>query len=174
MKTLRESELCLLPWSDAHTPQTVVWLNDPAIQRDFGLVFPVTVEKHDSWRHQQTRMLAWAIELDAVHVGNLLVFVNDRHKSGYLQIYIGDPAMQGLGLGKRAMKLVLDHAFSTLLLHRIWLHTLPSNERAAKLYASLGFKQEGSEREAILSRGHVFTDQFRWSLLSHEWDSCRV
>ncbi len=138
------------------------------------MVFPVTIEKHDSWRRQQTGMLAWAIELDTVHVGNLLVYVNDRHKSGYLQIYVGNSAMQGMGLGKRAMKLVLDHAFSTLSLHRIWLHTLPSNERAAKLYASLGFKQEGSEREAILNREHVFTDQLRWSLLSHEWDSCRV
>lgn len=164
----------LVNWTNEHSQNTVLWLSDPQLQRDFGVTFAVSLAEHDAWRQRQNGLLAWAIVVDAEHVGNLLIFLNQRQNSGYLQVYIGNPKFRGRGLGKLALELALEHVFSELNLHRIWLHTFPENVRAEHLYQSLGFLPEGCERLAFKGVDGEFKDQHRWSILADEWYAMRV
>jgi RimJ/RimL family protein N-acetyltransferase len=158
----------LVPWNDTHDERTVRWLNDPAIRASFGITSPVSLESHRRWQASQAATVAWAIEVDGLHCGNLLLDLNRRHDSAYLQIYIGEPGKQGRGVGRAAMELALAQAFGHLGLHRVWLHTRPDNIWAQRLYQSLGFRHEGIERESVKADG-VYLSQQRWSLLASEW-----
>lgn len=161
--------LYLLPYADEHDRQTVLWLNDPALQQGFGLAREVTLESHRKWLVGNPDCLMWAITHEGgEHVGNVLLHPAMARSSAYLQVYVGDPGCRRRGVAYRALSGVLAYAFSNLRLHRIWLHTLPGNLAADALYAKLGFFREGVEREA-LPRDGGFVDQFRWALLEHEW-----
>lgn len=158
----------LVPWQDKHDAQTVRWLGDPAIRASFGITTAVSLESHRRWRAAQPALVAWAICTGGFHCGNLLLDLNRRHDSAYLQIYIGEPAQQGRGLGRAAMELALNEAFDVLALNRVWLHTRADNARAQRLYHRLGFRAEGVERESVKSGGR-YLDQQRWALLASEW-----
>src|SRR5262245_48613499 len=62
------------------------------------------------------------------------------------RIVVGE---RGRGVGRRALALVLEHAFGTLGAHRVWLDVITHNERARRAYAAAGFVHEGVQREAL-------------------------
>jgi|GEM_PF-1304324 len=158
----------LIPYGKEHDALTVQWLNDPELQRDFGLSHLVTLESHRIWIEGNPDTRIWAITESGVHLGNVLLQVNAGRRAAYLQIYLGEQCARGRGLGWAALVAALDQGFNHLGVHRVWLHTLSHNKAAEALYAKAGFILEGIEREAVFRAG-VFSDQFRWSLISHEW-----
>jgi diamine N-acetyltransferase len=76
---------------------------------------------------------------------------------------------RGRGLGREALRLVVDRAFRELGAHRVWLDVLPHNERALRAYRDVGFVHEGVMREAQLANG-VYESLAIMSILEHEWD----
>jgi RimJ/RimL family protein N-acetyltransferase len=160
----------LAPWTDAHDARTVAWLNDPDIRATFGVTSTPTLEGHRRWKAAFAGLSAFAILAEGAHVGNALLLRNDRHRSAYLQLYIGSPEHRGRGLGRRSLEALLQLAFGGLGLHRVWLHTLPDNTAAERLYQSVGFLREGLERDAVMANGG-FRSQNRWSLLASDFRS---
>ena len=159
----------LLPYTKKHDEATVRWLNDSHVKSTFGLQRSVSLDTHRRWVESATDTRIWAItDASCRHVGNVLLKINEQHATGYFQIYIGEARARGTGLGSQALQETLQKAFQKLALHRVWLHSLPSNLQARKLYAKFGFVMEGIEREALLVDNHR-VDQERWSLLAHEW-----
>jgi RimJ/RimL family protein N-acetyltransferase len=75
---------------------------------------------------------------------------------------------KGRGLGRKTVSLILKKAFEELSAHRLWLDVLLENERAFHVYKSLGFKEDGIQREA-LKRGNEFLSLRLMSMLSHEY-----
>jgi RimJ/RimL family protein N-acetyltransferase len=63
---------------------------------------------------------------------------------------------------------MLDHAFSTMGLHRVSLAVFSFNERAIRSYEKVGFVVEGRAREAIFRDGR-FWDEISMSMLATEW-----
>ena len=168
---LQTAGVKLVPYRPRHDARTVQWLNAPDIRMTFGISRPVTLASHRAWIEAAHGTLVWAInDAGDTHCGNVLLHCNARHRSAYFQIYIGEPAMRGRGIGKVVLDLVLAHAFTDLDLHRVWLHTFADNVPAERLYANAGFVDEGVERESILREGS-FCSQRRWSLLAREWRS---
>jgi RimJ/RimL family protein N-acetyltransferase len=62
----------------------------------------------------------------------------------------------------------MDRVFRHHGAHRLWLDVFVTNTRARRLYASLGFREEGLLRDAILRDGE-FHSQVLMSLLEHEY-----
>lgn len=56
---------------------------------------------------------------------------------------------RGTGASKRATMLLLEYAFCTLSLSRVYLCVLDSNKRAGRFYEKCGFKHEGIFRKHI-------------------------
>ena len=83
-------------------------------------------------------------------------------------ITIGEHDAWGQGYGTEATRLMVEHAFTTLRLHRVALSVFAFNERAIRSYRKVGFVVEGRSREAIWRDGRWW-DELHMSLLDHEW-----
>jgi diamine N-acetyltransferase len=79
---------------------------------------------------------------------------------------------RGRGLGRRALELIVDRAFTRHAAHRVWLDTFTGNERAQRAYAAAGFVREGVLREALLKDGR-FESLIVMSVLRAEWEARR-
>jgi len=76
-------------------------------------------------------------------------------------------ARKGLGIGRLAVRAVIDLAFLSLGAHRLWLDAKTTNSRARHLYASEGFREDGILRECLLGRDG-FESLARMSMLSSD------
>ncbi len=159
----------LFPYGEGEDVATVRWLNLQDLRDTFGLRQQLTVESHRRWIASANDTLVWGIRAGGgEHVGNVLLTVTERHRSGYFQIYIGDKGARGKGLGQAALSAALVLAFGHYGIHRVWLHTLLGNSTAERLYQKNGFEMEGIERDALWL-GDGYGSQKRWSLLEPEW-----
>lgn len=100
---------------------------------------------------------------------------------GYLLLQMGAPKNRdatlavalfpywwGRGFGKEAVRWAVDYGFRNLGLHRVSLVVMDGNERAIRLYKSLGFVEEGRKREGNWSHGE-WKDYLMMGLVNHEW-----
>ncbi|CEQ22955.1 GNAT family acetyltransferase [[Clostridium] sordellii] len=60
---------------------------------------------------------------------------------------------QGMGIGKKLMKELIDLSDNWLMLVRLELGVYPDNEKALKLYKSLGFEEEGLKKYSAIRNG---------------------
>ena len=112
---------------------------------------------------------AWAIELEGAFIGSIrLDRVDHQDRRASMAIGILNARCLGRGFGTEAIKLVLQHAFGDMRLHRIGIRVLAYNCRAIQAYQKCGFKIEGREREAGFVNGH-WHDDVIMGLLSHEF-----
>lgn len=79
---------------------------------------------------------------------------------------------QGQGYGTEAIRWALDWAFYSVGLHRVELTVLGWNPRAARLYESIGFPEEGRRRECLYRDGRWW-DEMHMGLLHREWDELK-
>lgn len=112
---------------------------------------------------------AWVIEVGGRLVGEIRLDNVDLHdRRASMAIGILDPALLGKGLGSEAIRLLLQHAFADLHLHRIGIRVLAYNQRAIRAYEKCGFVIEGREREAAFVNG-VWHDDVLMGVLEHEF-----
>lgn len=62
-------------------------------------------------------------------------------------------AEKGRGFGRAAVEAVKRYCFEELDAHRLWLDVFDDNNRARSLYASAGFRVEGTLRESVKTPG---------------------
>lgn len=72
------------------------------------------------------------------------------------------------GYGREALRLIIGYAFENLGLERITADTLEHNIGARNSLESVGFIQEGREREAVYFAGKKY-DRIKYALLSREY-----
>jgi RimJ/RimL family protein N-acetyltransferase len=88
-----------------------------------------------------------ATQTDNICIGHVGLYQIDyRVRKADFGILIGDTNQQGKGIGKAVSCVILDYGFQQLNLHKISLSVLATNERAIKLYHSIGFQKEGIMR----------------------------
>lgn len=95
--------------------------------------------------------------------------INAKNRSGSFRIAI-DTRLAGRGYGTEATRLMLDHGFGMLNLHRIELDVYSINERAIHVYEKVGFKREGVLRDAHYYN-HDYYDVVMMSILEDEYRS---
>jgi RimJ/RimL family protein N-acetyltransferase len=92
--------------------------------------------------------------------------------SALYHITIGESDAWGRGYGTEATRLMVDHAFGTLGLHRIALFVFEFNERAIRAYQRVGFVVEGRSRESVWRDGRWW-DELAMSILESDWRRAR-
>jgi ribosomal-protein-alanine N-acetyltransferase len=141
---LREKRL-----SDARADYT--WQSDPELSRFdavHALVMPFTLYLLDytaEIKRPRRSRFPLAIEtLEGRHIGNCTCYEIDEKKGeAQLGIMIGEPAYRDKGYGRDVINTVVDYAFTTTGLGRIYLKTLDWNTRAQTCFAACGFKPYG-------------------------------
>lgn len=98
--------------------------------------------------------------------------VDGDNGSVMYHITIGEKEVWGRGYGTEATRLMLDHAFGSLGLHRVALTVFEFNERAIRAYLRCGFVVEGRARESIWRDGRWW-DEVGMSILATEWQARR-
>jgi RimJ/RimL family protein N-acetyltransferase len=98
--------------------------------------------------------------------------LDGENGSALYHITIGEKDVWGRGYGTEATRLMLDHAFTTLGLHRVALSVFEFNTRAIRSYRRCGFQQEGRAREAIWREGRWW-DEISMSILEPDWAAAR-
>ncbi|MDO4833659.1 MAG: GNAT family protein [Bacillota bacterium] len=83
------------------------------------------------------------------------------------KIYVGGDN-RGKGIGREALEGLLKYLFEDMKYERVTLDYFTGNTRAAALYRSLGFVDEGVARNAC-SKDGVFYDLNLMSMLSSEY-----
>ena len=94
--------------------------------------------------------------------------LDGENGSALFHITIGEKDSWGKGYGTEATRLMLEHAFERLRLHRIGLSVFAFNERAIRAYRRAGFVIEGRAREAI-RRDDRWWDEIEMSILDSDW-----
>ena len=88
------------------------------------------------------------------HIGNVaLENIDTLNQSAEFAILVGDKTMWGKGVGKEAARLIIEHGFKELNLHRVYCGTAENNIGMQKLAVALGMKEEGRRREAMYKNG---------------------
>ncbi len=166
----------LLPFDEAALPLVREWINDEEVRRGTGTESPVTDWEHRRWYEsvmadpaQRVFLIAQGKRNEAHAVGALgLRGINWRSRHAEYWIYLGDRLARGKGLADEASRLLLQFAFATLGLHRVFLQVNVTNLPAISLYRRLGFVEEGLLRAAVFADGR-FVDRLLLSMLSHEF-----
>lgn len=119
--------------------------------------------------YNQGKTYHWAITEDGeAYLGTIsLKGIDLENRNAEYAICLRKCAM-GKGIAYEATGFVLEYAFSSLGLHRIYLNVLSDNKRAIHLYERCGFQFEGEWKE------HLYLDEryhsLRWyGINKEEW-----
>ena len=175
----------LISWPQGDEPR--VRLEEPRLAHgpECTEAFRESRHFHHPWVSAPCDMAGWRTYLDRlerdneagflirrVHDGrlcgiaNLNVIVYEALCSAYLSYYAVAP-MAGRGYMKEGLRLVIDHAFGVLGLHRLEANIQPGNENSVRLVESLGFECEGYSPRFLRINGR-WRDHERWALRSDQ------
>lgn len=103
-----------------------------------------------------------------VGVYNLSQIFYGPFRNAYLGYYALVP-YAGRGLMRAGMRLLLDHAFGELGLHRVQANIQPENAASIALVRGAGFRREGLARRYLMIRGQ-WRDHELWAITAEDRD----
>jgi ribosomal-protein-alanine N-acetyltransferase len=139
------------------------WLNDPEITHynSHGR-FPMTTEKLRDFvksanASNSSLVLAVCDKNSSIHIGNIsLQAISWVDRSAEISFLLGEKSYWGKGVMYEAAKLIIQHGFDSLNLHRIHCGTSSDNIGMQKLAEKLGMQQEGIRKEAMFKNGKYY------------------
>jgi [ribosomal protein S5]-alanine N-acetyltransferase len=161
--------------TDAAEPY-VSWFNDQEVcAGNSHHVFPYTSADAATYvaHARSTRdalILAIVLWEGHTHIGNIaLQSIHSVHRTAEFAIVIGDKTAWGKGYAKESGRLLCDHGFSAMNLHRIGCGTFEDNLAMRRLASYLGMKEEGRRRQAVFKRGR-YLDLIEYGVLRIEYE----
>jgi RimJ/RimL family protein N-acetyltransferase len=155
------------------------WLNDPEVTEGLSTFLPLSMADEEQWFDRLARLdpeeKPLAIELkenDSWRLIGSSGFFNLEwtNRCAEFGLFIGDKTVWNKGYGTQTVQLLLKHGFESLNLHRIYLRVYSTNPRARRSYEKVGFKLEGTLREAVYRHG-TYADIHVMSVLRSEWSA---
>ena len=176
---LRSEKVILRPVKRSDISHFLKWFNDPEVIQYLNMYLPMTEMAEEKWIEDlatrgragtDTHFVMEAMDGDGnTPIGTIgLHGISPKDHSAGFGIAIGERDYWGKGYGTEATRLILDYSFRQLNLHRIWSAAFAFNERSIKLHKSVGFREEGRQREAIFKNGE-FHDIVEFGILRDEW-----
>ncbi len=155
------------------------WYQDPEVARltryQDAPMRPDEIERFFMLRAMGPETMSMGIHVRATDrlIGTCAFSQLDADNGGVLfHITIGEHDAWGHGYGSEATRLMVDHAFGALGLHRVALLVFAFNERAIRAYQRVGFVVEGRARQAIWRDGQWW-DEIHMSVLEPDWRAAR-
>ncbi|QYE98581.1 GNAT family N-acetyltransferase [Paraclostridium sordellii] len=127
--------------------------NTLAISSERAEITKRTTENLDSNNHTMVAEIIEGNNKKVVGLASLNVNASPRIRhSASIGISVHTD-YQGMGIGKKLMKELIDLSDNWLMLVRLELGVYPDNEKALKLYKSLGFEEEGLKKYSAIRDG---------------------
>lgn len=143
-------------------PCRVKWLNNPKMNKFVGdeMGKKTNLRKQREWfaNYLKTKNKKFFTICDnSKPIGFMgLSNISKANKNADLFIAIGEDDYRGKGIGKIAVKWIIDYGFNKLKLHKINLGVIKDNLPAVKLYQSLGFIVEGEMKDEVCKNGKFY------------------
>jgi len=116
-----------------------------------------------SYSDSSKLVLAIINKADERHIGNIsLQAIDYINRSAELAIML---SVSQKGIGYEASKVLIEHGFQSLNLHRIYCGTSSENIAMQKLALKLGMQQEGVRKEALFKDGR-YVDILEYGLIN--------
>ena len=137
------------------------WMRDPEVLRGLEARFrdysSETLRRYINDMNARDDVLFLGIFLcdTQEHVGNIKLTIDPNHRRGSIGIIVGARAHQGKGHATEAIRLMADHAFTTLDLVKLTAGCYGTNPSSEKAFVKAGFTVEAR-------RPMHFFDEGRW------------
>lgn len=152
------------------------WINDPRINRFLMAgTFPTSVIELKEYyekvkRSRSDAMFAICVKKDDRYIGNIklgdISWIDRRANCGRM---IGDRKYWGKGYGTEALQLVIDYAFNTLHLNRVYNTIIEDNIGAIRSCEKSGMKMEGRFPQFRFTGG-AFKDVLQYGITKDAYD----
>jgi RimJ/RimL family protein N-acetyltransferase len=151
----------------------VKWFNDPDVNKTLLVEEKLQLDKSLEWfeqtRNDKTRRDFTIETVEGRPIGIIaLVHISDVHKTAEIYIVIGEKDYWGKGVMLEAESLLIDWAFSSLKLEKIWADAVEDNIASIITMKKLGFQIEGKLRKERFLRGRRI-DVIRLGLLKEDF-----
>jgi ribosomal-protein-alanine N-acetyltransferase len=130
------------------------WMNDPRVTQYLeSRFYPNSLENLNEYvkNRQIDRsniFLAISIKQDHKHIGNIKLGPIDWiHGFAEIGVIIGEKDQWGKGYASEALRLVVQHAFSELNLHKVTAGAYEPNQASIKAFQKAGFEIEGRRKQ---------------------------
>ncbi|HEY1036868.1 MAG TPA: GNAT family N-acetyltransferase [Pseudoxanthomonas sp.] len=146
----------LRPLSADDLANTLAWRNDERSRKWFKSQGLLQMDAHISWFRRYSESASpdcmfFAETHDGEAVGQTSVYYFDEaNMRAEVGRFLSAPDLRGKGLFREALILTLDWTFENLGLHEVHLEVFEDNERAIRLYESVGFSRTGS-RDGLIT-----------------------
>ena len=156
---IESQNIILRPIEHSDTPDIIRWRNNPQVKCNFVYQEALTEAAHTHWLSgpvAEGRAVQFIIIEKASMQAIGSVYLRDidyMNRKAEYGIFIGEDAARGKGIGRECARLVLDYAFKTLDLHRVFLRAFADNEAALRSYQNAGFVVEGCFRDDVCIDG---------------------
>jgi len=167
-RRLKLGEISITPFEEVAISRVLSWLQLPLMRDAFHPPFPDTppaLASHLRDGHREYFLVS--------HGGNPVGVIGaesiDRESAKVeMRKLIGEPTMQGKGIGKRATFLFLYHMFLIRGFEKIYVHSMDTNIRNLNLNRKFGFELEGVFFQDVVIN-HKRRDVVRMALLRSVW-----
>jgi len=143
-------------------PCRVKWLNNPIVNKFIGEepAQKTNLKKQQEWfsNYQKSKNKKFFTICDnSKPIGFMgLSNISKSNKNADLFIAIGEDDYRGKGIGKIAIKWIVNYGFNKLKLHKINAGVIKNNIFAIKLNKSLGFVIEGEMKDEVCRNGRFY------------------
>lgn len=123
------------------------WMHDPSINKVFSVNFSTfTIEQvyqfiENSFTEENQHFAV--VDKDDVYQGTISLKNISKVDRNAEYAVVFRKSAHGTGLSSKATEEILEYAFETLKLKRVYLNVLEDNQRARAFYKKMGFQEEG-------------------------------
>ena len=162
------------PLSQNDLKDRVSWINDEENIQTLLFDWPTSYEKTLKWYNNilfdNTKFNLSIVDKENDTLVGMTGLLNIDRINHHAQLYItiGNKDYRGMHLPDEVIPLVLEYGFTELELKKIYLYTLPNNERARHVYERNGLKLDGILRQQVYCRGKQ-QDLYVHSILRDEF-----
>lgn len=135
----------LTPIDDNHTDYIIRWRNRDFVSTELFTNAILTRETHEKWLREfvktgKCHQFIILVGEKSIPVGTtFLKNIDWEVRSAEFGIFIGEGEYLSRGIGAAATRLVLDYAFNSLSMNKVWLEVKTTNHRAVNSYNRVGF-----------------------------------
>lgn len=168
---MKKNQIALRDLTKKDLDVLLLWRNNPDVNKFLTNRVKNKLEAQ-AWFNRITsspRNLLKGILYEGRLIGYCIVEdVDEQNRKCEMGIIIGELQYWGKGIGKIVVTELLSYCFKDLKLHRVLAVIAEGNKRSERLLAGMGFKHEGTLREASQTNGR-FVDLLCYSILEQEY-----